>query len=231
MGGRNVPSRQQLRSDSQAARLSCAVRCVAICFSFALLLLGCDELSQPRKEQPRAEQAPAGPARQGTASNASNEGTRFVLPAKSSPFPEAGVALDTTTGKLCKTYAWEDNPRLPKGLPLCSELTGLVHPLTGATKAYRGFTYTFNGTRWVKGSTASRYNDKTGNMEPWSDDQYDPLNLFSKEEKAKTTLTVEQIRKVAEQFGVTFEEARDEAKQQGYQVPPPLSSFEKKRQP
>jgi len=153
---------------------------------------------------------------------------RFVFPPKFSPFLDASVALDTTTGRLCKTYAWEDNAHVPKGLPLCSESLVETSYLTGAAKAYGGFTYTFNGTRWVKGNKASRYNEKTGNMEPWSDDQYDPLSLFSKEEKAKRTLTVELIRKVAEQFGVTYEEARGEAKQQGYQVPPPLSSFERK---
>ena len=57
-------------------------------------------------------------------------------------------------------------------------------------------------------------------MDPWSDDQYDPLNLLSKEEKAKRVLTGEEIRRVADQFGVSYEEAAEEAKQQGYLVPP-----------
>jgi NACalpha-BTF3-like transcription factor len=56
-------------------------------------------------------------------------------------------------------------------------------------------------------------------MDPLSDDQYDPLKLYPKEEKAKRTLTEEQIRKVAEQFSVSYEEASEDAKQQGYQVP------------
>jgi LAS superfamily LD-carboxypeptidase LdcB len=105
----------------------------------------------------------------------------------------------------------------------------LTTVLAGATKAYIGFTYIFNGMTWVKGNKAQRYNEKTQEMEPWSDDQYDPLKLLSKEEKAKRTLTGEQIRKVADQFGVSFEEAAEEAKQQGYQVlaRPPLSSYEK----
>lgn len=90
--------------------------------------------------------------------------------------------------------------------------------LSGATKAYKGFTYSFNGTKWVKGNRARRYNAK-GDFEPWSDDQYDPLQLYSKEEKAKRALTQDQIQRVADQFSVTYEEARDEAKQQGYQVP------------
>jgi len=64
--------------------------------------------------------------------------------------------------------------------------------------------------------------------EPWSEDQYDPLNLFSKEVKAKRTLTAQEIRKVADQFGVSYEDAMEEAKQQGYQVSArrPLSCFE-----
>lgn len=198
------------------------------CFFLILILFGCDELTQRQKEQPRAGQsAPA--TRQATA--APSEETRFVFPPKSNPFPESSVALDTMTGRLCKTYAWEDNARLPKGLPLCSELSGVAQssPLVGATKAYMGFTYAYDGMKWVKGAKAVKYNSKM-ESEPWSDDQYDPLKLFSKEQKAKRALTAEQIRKVADQFGVSFEEAAEEAKQQGYQVParPPLSSFEQK---
>jgi hypothetical protein len=147
---------------------------------------------------------------------------RFVFPAKSNPFSESSVALDAATGRLCKTYAWEDVDRVPRGLPLCSDLAGLAQTsfLTGAAKAYRGFTYTFNGTKWVKGAEARRYNKKADALEPWSDDQYDPLNLFPTEEKAKRTLTVEEIQRVAGQFAVTYEEAAAEARQHGYQVPP-----------
>lgn len=188
------------------------------CFVLLVTLFGCDELTQREKGQVRIEQASSAPAPQA----ASSAGMRFVFPTKSTPFLESSVALDTTNGRLCKTYAWVDNARLPKGLPFCSELTTQVQwtLLTGATKAYQGFTYTFNGTKWVKGAKAQKYNEKTQDMEPWSDDQYDPLNLFSKEEKAKRVLTVEEIRKVADQFDVSYEEAREEAKQQGYQVPP-----------
>ncbi len=190
------------------------------CFFLTLILFGCEELTQRQKEQPRTEQSSSAAPRQAVAP--SSEEKRFAFPAKSSPFPESSVALDTMTGRLCKTYAWEDNTRLPKGLPLCSELTALTPTslLTGGAKAYRGFTYTFNGTKWVKGAKAQKYNPKTRGMEPWSDDQYDPLNLFSKEEKAKRILTLEEIQKVADQFGVSYEEALEEAKQQGYQVPP-----------
>jgi hypothetical protein len=97
----------------------------------------------------------------------------------------------------------------------------------GASKAYRGSSYKFNGTKWVKGANALKYNEKTKDMDPLSEDQYDPLNLLSKEEKAKRLLTMEEIRIVANQFGVSIEEAWEDAKAQGYQVPPPMSSFEK----
>ena len=90
----------------------------------------------------------------------------------------------------------------------------------GARKAYRGFTYTFDGSRWKKGGRAREYNTGSGTLEPSSDDQYDPLNLFSKDEKAKHTVTEEQIQQVATQFGVSYEEAWQDAKDKGYQVPP-----------
>jgi hypothetical protein len=92
--------------------------------------------------------------------------------------------------------------------------------LRGATKEYRGFTYRFDGSKWNKGSEALSYNPKGESPEPWSDDQYDPLGLFSKEEKAKILLTEAQIRKVANQFGVSYQDAWEDAKAQGYQVPP-----------
>jgi hypothetical protein len=50
-------------------------------------------------------------------------------------------------------------------------------------------------------------------------DPYDPLDLFSKEEKGKKTLTVEEIQRVAKQSGLSFQEAATEAKEHGYQVP------------
>jgi hypothetical protein len=148
------------------------------------------------------------------------EEKRFVFPTKSSPFPESSVALDTTSGTLCKTYPWQDGGQIPKGLPLCSDPSGARSGFEGARKAYRGSSYTFNGNKWVKGAGALKYNEKTTGMDPESDDQYDPLNLFSKEEKAKMTLKEEQIRSVAEQFGVAYDEAWEEAKAQGYRVPP-----------
>jgi hypothetical protein len=193
-------------------------RKTALCFLFALCLLGCDELIHKEKEQPKTELSSTYPKQ--SASMLSEE-KRFVFPTKFSPFPESSVALDTTSGRLCKTYPWEDSSQVPKGLPLCSDLSASQQTsCTGADKAYRGFTYRFNGTKWVKGAAAKKYNEKGRELEPWSDDQYDPLNLFSKEEKAKRTLKEEQIRSVADQFGVSYEEAREEAKQQGYQVPP-----------
>jgi len=183
------------------------------CIFLTLILFGCDELTQ----------RPKGPARYRdtvTAIPAQQLAGRFVFPPQFSQFSDASVALDTYTGRLCKTYAWEDKAGLPKGLQLCSEWPGQPSSLIGAAKAYLGFSYTFNGSRWVKGNKASKYNPKTGNEEPWSEDQYDPLNLLSKEEKSKRVLTVEEVQRVADQFGVSYEEAAEEAKQHGYQVPP-----------
>jgi hypothetical protein len=189
-----------------------------LCLPLAFFLMGCDELIHKEIEQPKTELSSPYPKQ--SASTPSGE-KRFVFPSKSSPFPDSSVALDTTSGSLCKTYPWEDNSQAPKGLPLCSDLSALPQTsCTGADKAYRGFTYRFNGTKWVKGAKALKYNEKTQGMDPLSEDQYDPLNLLSKEEKAKRTLKEEQIRNVAEQFGVTYAEAWEDAKAQGYMVPP-----------
>jgi hypothetical protein len=192
---------------------------VTLLLSGILCLAGCDLLTQTSQHGPEKSSTAVGPTVPSMPQ--ANQEKRFEFPANSGAFPASSVALDTITGKLCKTYSWQDNDHNPKGLPLCSELSGVPQSsLSGATKAYRGFTYRFNGTKWVKGAEAKRYNEKTQDMDPWSDDQYDPLDLFTKEEKAKTVLTEDQIRKVADQFGVSYEEAREEAKQQGYQVSP-----------
>jgi hypothetical protein len=50
-------------------------------------------------------------------------------------------------------------------------------------------------------------------------DQYDPLGLFSKEEKAQHQLTKPEIQAVSDKFDVTYQEALQDAKNQGYQVP------------
>jgi hypothetical protein len=202
-----------------------------VCFA-ALTLLGCDELSQRQKEQSRTEESSA-PSR----TAASSEEKRFIFPTKSAPFPEASVALDTTTGQLCKTYAWPDTPNMPSGLRICSGDSTLRpastpqgqneisftpipdSPLLGATKSYMGYTYIFDGKGWKRGSKALRYNQSTSNMDPNSDDQYDPLGLLSKDEKAKRLLSEARIAGVAKQFSVTYAEALEEAKSHGYQVP------------
>jgi hypothetical protein len=189
-----------------------------LCLSFAFRLLGCDEPIQKTKQQGNAE--PSSTFQKQTTPSPSEE-KRFVFPTKSSPFPESSVALDTISGRLCKTYQWEDSNQVPKGLPLCSDLsTSPQSSFTGANEAYRGFTYRFNGTKWVKRAKALKYNQKGEGMEPLSEDQYDPLKLLSNEEKAKRTLTEEQIRSVANRFGVTYAEAWEDAKAQGYRVPP-----------
>jgi len=206
---------------------------IIFCFLFAFTLSGCNWLNQQQGQQADSNRGgqltePRSPPAQ---QRASDENARFVFPAKSGPFAEASVALDTVTGRLCKTYAWEDNAGLPRGLTLCSELAGAKtsragatsdqaegESCVGATKAYSGFAYTFNGSKWVKGTKALKYNPKTQALEPGGDDQYDPLNLHSKEEKAARVLSAVEIQRVADQFGVSYEEAVNEAKQHGYQV-------------
>ena len=164
--------------------------------------------------------APAKPKQEEHSAQSTGGAQRFVFPSQSTPFPAASVALDTRSGQLCKTYPWPDTKTLPGGLPLCSDATcPTVASLTGATTAYLGFTYTFNGSKWVKGSKAQSYNPKTQDLDPWSADQYDPLGLFSKEEKAKHQLTKPEIQAVADKFRVTYQEALQDAKNQGYQVP------------
>ncbi|MBI3934957.1 MAG: hypothetical protein HY316_09720 [Acidobacteria bacterium] len=131
------------------------------------------------------------------------------------------MALDTRTGQLCKTYSWEDTQDAPGGLPLCSQLATVSGGnVVGAQKAYLGYTYTFDGTKWIRGLEAKSYSEADGgSLVPLSDDQYDPLDLFTRDEKAKMRLTKAEIRQVADQFGVSFENALEDAKVQGYQVP------------
>jgi 2,4-dienoyl-CoA reductase-like NADH-dependent reductase (Old Yellow Enzyme family) len=95
-----------------------------------------------------------------------------------------------------------------------------IASLIGATKAYRGFTFTFDGKRWNKGQEAFNVPDMNANPQALSEDQYDPLSRFSKAEKAKRILTKEEIQRIAEEFGVSYEQAWEDAKAQGYQVPP-----------
>jgi hypothetical protein len=56
-------------------------------------------------------------------------------------------------------------------------------------------------------------------MEPLNDDQHDPLGLNSNEKNANRTLTKAQIQSVANQSGVSYEEAKEKARQQGYKAP------------
>jgi hypothetical protein len=195
-------------------------------FFSLVALLACDELVK-QESKPANSPQPASPTPSAVSSPIQNmPSQRFVFPIQTTPFPAASVALDTTTGRLCKTYPWHDSQNSPSGLALCSALgttsdstVTMNTPWIGATKAYRGYTYTFDGRHWEKGHKALRF-DANGKTEPWTDDQYDPLGLFTKEEKAKRQLTEDQIRQVAEQFGVSYDEAVEDAKAQGYQVPP-----------
>lgn len=181
----------------------------------SFLLLGCNKPAQPQKPEPAAAQS--SPAAE-TAITKDNK--QFIFPAKSDPFPSNSVALDTVSGFLCKTYPWEDNDRLPKGLLLCSELGREEASFcTGAFRAYDGFFYYFTGVRWERTGPARVYNSKTHKWEPRSDDQYDRVGIFISSEKQRQLLRVDQIQEVAKTFGVSYDEAAAEAKKQGYQVP------------
>lgn len=193
--------------------MRCVFQLSAASILWTTITVGCNvkpptaALTTPKQEEHSAQPTAGG-------------AQRFIFPSQSTPFPAASVALDTRSGQLCKTYPWPDTKTLPGGLPLCSQETGpTVTSVTGATTAYLGFTYTFNGSKWIKGSKAQSYNRKTQALDPWSADQYDPLGLFSKEEKAKHLLTKPEIQAVADKFGVTYREALQDVKNQGYQVP------------
>jgi hypothetical protein len=198
---------------------------LALIFVSLAALLACDELIKQESKHTNSPE-PRSPIPSAVSSpNQNAPSQRFVFPSQTTPFPAASVALDTTTGRLCKTYAWHDSQNAPSGLALCTELgatsdSTVTRNVTwiGATKAYRGYTYTFDGKHWKKGQRALKF-DANGSTEPWTDDQYDPMGVLTKEEKVKRLLTEVHVRHVAEQFGVTYEEALEDAKAQGYQVP------------
>ncbi len=190
--------------------------------SFVILLMGIAGCSQRDKSQDKTSTAP-GSAQTSTLSSSYQ---RFIFPPRPAPFTESSVALDTKTGQLCKTFDWKDNPEIPSGLPLCSAaLERSALAFIGATRVFRGYTYVFDGTSWDRKSEARVYNASTGKLEPDNADPYDPLSLFTKEQKAKRLLTQGQIIRVAEDFGVSYEEASKEAEDQGYRVPisPPIT--------
>jgi hypothetical protein len=88
------------------------------------------------------------------------------------------AALDTSSGSLCKTYAWQDDQRRPQGLPLCSELSTRSDQ-TGDRRAFLGYEYTFDGKSWIRGNTTRSYDPKTGIFSPKSDDPFDPLGILT----------------------------------------------------
>jgi hypothetical protein len=193
---------------------------IVVLYMLLALLSGCDELRSRLDVNTRNEQHSNATPTAGDAS-ARPADQRFIFPPQSTTFPDSSVALDTRTGQLCKTYSWADAQNAPRGLPLCAQLANpAIASLIGGTKAYRGYTYTFDGKRWNKGREAFNVPDLNANPQPLSEDQYDPLGLFSKGEKAKRLLTKEEIQRVAEEFSVSYEQAWEEAKAQGYQVPP-----------
>jgi hypothetical protein len=54
---------------------------------------------------------------------------------------------------------------------------------------------------------------------PESADPFDLIGLFSKEQKGKTLLSASEIQTVANKFGISYQKALQDAKNQGYQVP------------
>lgn len=97
-------------------------------FSVALLILsmtvGCDDIAKQLGYAPAKATEPKQPTVTTSVTQAESKSQpRFLFPAQSGAFPAASVALDSQTGKLCKTYGWADSSKHASGLPLCSELT------------------------------------------------------------------------------------------------------------
>jgi hypothetical protein len=114
-------------------------RAPAVLMISSLLLIGCSSDNSKVKTDPLPQQdflvasPPPPPA------ESLGNAQRFIA---SNDVP--GAALDTMTGRLCKTYAWEDDQRRPQGLPLCSDLT-TRSVQTGDRRAFLGYEYTFDG--------------------------------------------------------------------------------------
>ena len=158
---------------------------------------------------------------------------RFVFPSQSAPFPAASVALDTRSGQLCKTYSWPDTKTLPSGLSLCSEAADvscsagetLDERLTDALAGRPSYSMTATNPKTGQqiGSNdegQTWYDRKTGKLFlPESADPFDLIGLFSKEQKGKTLLSASEIQTVANKFGISYQKALQDAKNQGYQVP------------
>src|ERR1022692_4189269 len=98
------------------------VKTTAMSMIFALVFCGgCDKLGPKQEASSLNDRQPAPTP---GAQSPSSAGPRFVFPTQSTPFLASSVALDTGTGRLCKTYSWPDTRSLPTGLPLCSDLIG-----------------------------------------------------------------------------------------------------------
>src|SRR5271169_3418039 len=152
------------------------------------LLAACDGPQvKPNDDSNRGEHSSPAPV-SGASSVVDQQ--RFVFSAQTGTFPASSVALDTKTGQLCKTYPWKDIPQLPQGLPVCANASNPTQDSTGATvfigsqKVYLGHTYTYDGKSWRRGAEALHYDSAGALVGPDSQDQYDPLGLFTKEEKA-----------------------------------------------
>jgi hypothetical protein len=187
-------------------------RAPAVLMISSLLLIGCSSDNSKVKTDPLPQQdflvasPPPPPA------ESLGNAQRFIA---SNDVP--GAALDTMTGRLCKTYAWEDDQRRPQGLPLCSDLT-TRSVQTGDRRAFLGYEYTFDGKSWIRGNTTRSYDPKTGTFSPKSDDPFDPLGILTNAEKRRRRLSRDQIQAVANQFHVTVAEVVRFAEAAGYLV-------------
>jgi len=189
-----------------------------LCLPFAFCLMGCDELIHKDKEQPKTELShllqsnlPQRPAKKSD--------LYFLL----SPAPSLNLQLRWTRNResFARRILGKTTVKPQRDCPCV--LTCLVRHrlLVRVRTRHTGDSHIDSMERSGLGAQQLRNTTKKGRN--WSlgvRDQYDPLNLFSKEEKAKRTLKEEQIRGVADQFGVTYAEAWEDAKAQGYIVPP-----------
>jgi hypothetical protein len=181
-------------------------------FMIFLLVVGCSSENSKKEIPPLPQQdflvasPPPPPAE-------SLVNAQRFLPANDVP----GAALDTSSGSLCKTYAWQDDQRRPQGLPLCSELSTRSDQ-TGDRRAFLGYEYTFDGKSWIRGNTTRSYDPKTGIFSPKSDDPFDPLGILTNAEKRRRRLSRDQIQTVANQFHVTVAAVVRFAEESGYSV-------------
>jgi hypothetical protein len=96
-------------------------------------------------------------------------------------------------------WIWWSSRQKPEAQDNTEATNSAVASVAGATKAYRGFRYSFDGR--VLEKRANEQEDGMHEPTTWSfgvTTSTTPLNLFSKEEKTKRLLTEAQICEVAQ---------------------------------